>query len=167
MLMPQAQRLEKVGFMELAFVFWGIVLLAGLGMLSWIDARTFRLPDVLTLPLVVAGLAQAWLLRGDSERARRLLTQAIAIEPSYEVAHLVLSRLWLQQGDLQRALQVMTSFLAAHPDSPGACQQTTLILQRLGHKAEAKRMGQHAVRLLEARALDHEAAAMNEVLATI
>lgn len=52
--------------MELAFVFWGIVLLAGLGMLSWIDARTFRLPDVLTLPLVVAGLAQAWLLRGDT-----------------------------------------------------------------------------------------------------
>ncbi len=115
----------------------------------------------------LTGIAQAWLLRGDSERARRLLTQAIAIEPSYEVAHLVLSRLWLQQGDLQRALQVMTSFLAAHPDSPGACQQTTLILQRLGHKAEAKRMGQHAVRLLEARALDHEAAAMNEVLATI
>lgn len=66
MLMPQARRLEKVGFMELAFVFWGIVLLAGLGMLSWIDARTLRLPDVLTLPLVVAGLAQAWLLGGDT-----------------------------------------------------------------------------------------------------
>ena len=115
----------------------------------------------------LTGIAQAWLLRGDTQRARRLLEQAIAIEPSYEVAQLVLSRLWLQQGDLGRALHVMTSYLAAHPDSPGACQQTTLILQRLGHKAEAKRMGQHAVRLLEARALDHEAAAMNEVLAAI
>src|SRR5690606_13325817 len=115
----------------------------------------------------LAGIAQAWLLRGEDERARRLLEQAISLEPSYEVAQLALSRLWLQRGDIQRALQVMTSFLAAHPDSPGACQQTTLILQRLGHKAEARRMGQHAVRLLEARALDHEAAAMNEVLAAI
>ena len=51
--------------MDLAYVFWGIVLLSGLGMLSWTDARTLRLPDVLTLPLVLAGLAQAWLLTGD------------------------------------------------------------------------------------------------------
>lgn len=32
--------------------------------LSWIDARTFRLPDVLTLPLLLAGLGEA-LLTGD------------------------------------------------------------------------------------------------------
>jgi leader peptidase (prepilin peptidase)/N-methyltransferase len=30
--------------------------------LGWIDARTFRLPDVLTLPLVLAGLAEAAML---------------------------------------------------------------------------------------------------------
>jgi len=79
----------------------------------------------------------------------------------------VLSRLHLQRGDIARALQVMTRYLTAHPDSPGACQQTTLILHRLGRTAEAKRLGQHAVRLLEERALDHEAAAMSELLATL
>jgi hypothetical protein len=62
---------------------------------------------------------------------------------------------------------VLTTFLAAHPDSPGACQQTTLILQRLGQTAAAKRMGRHAVQLLEARALDHEAAAMTQILAAM
>ena len=36
----------------------GWVLLA----LGWIDARHMRLPDVLTLPLIIAGLAATWLL---------------------------------------------------------------------------------------------------------
>lgn len=115
----------------------------------------------------LAGIAQCWLLRGAIDRAQRLLEQAIAIEPSYEVAQLALSRIWLQRGDAARALRVLTTFLAAHPDSPGACQQTTLILHRLGQTAQAKRMGRHAVSLLEARALDREAAAMNKILATI
>lgn len=115
----------------------------------------------------LAGIAQAWMLRGDFERARRLLEQAIAIEPSWEVAHLALSRLWLQCGDNNKALRVLTDYLAARPDSPGACQQTTLILHRLGQTEQAKRMGRHAVRLLQNRALEHEAAAMNQILATM
>jgi tetratricopeptide (TPR) repeat protein len=115
----------------------------------------------------LAGIAQAWLQLGEIDRAQRLLEQAIALEPSYEVAQLALSRIWLQRGDPARALRVLTTFLSAHPDSPGACQQTTLILHRLGQSAEAKRMGRHAVSLLEARALDHEAAAMTKILATI
>jgi tetratricopeptide (TPR) repeat protein len=123
--------------------------------------------DGITGHVSLAGIAQAFQLRGELDRAQRLLEQAIALEPAYEVAHLALSRLWLQRGDLPRALQVLTSFLAAHPDSPGACQQTTLILQRLGQTAAAKRMGRHAVQLLEARALDHEAAAMTQILAAM
>ncbi len=115
----------------------------------------------------LAGIAQAWILRGELGRAQRLLEQAIGIEPSYEVAQLALSRIWLQRGDHQRALRTLTTFLARHPDSPGACQQTTLILHRLGLQAQARSMGRHAVRLLEARSLDREAAAMNEVLAAI
>lgn len=115
----------------------------------------------------LAGIAQAWMLRGDIERAQRLLEQAIAMEPGYEVAHLALSNLWLQRGDNSKALSVLTNFLAAYPDSPGACQQTTLILQRLGETEPARRMGRHAVQLLQARALDHEAAAMDKILATI
>ena len=115
----------------------------------------------------LAGIAQAWMLRGDLARAERLLAQAIALEPAWEPAHLALSRLWLLRGENNKALQVLTTFLATHPDSPGACQQTTLILQRLGQPAAAKQMGRHAVRLLEARALDHEAAAMTKLLAAM
>ncbi|MCA8976733.1 MAG: glycosyltransferase [Planctomycetes bacterium] len=115
----------------------------------------------------LAGIAQCLMQRGDRERARQLLEQAIAIEPGYEVAHLALSRLWLEGGDCQRALQVLTTFLAEFPDSPGACQQTTLILHRLGQTPQARRMGTHAVQLLEARALDHEAAEMNRFLAAM
>lgn len=123
--------------------------------------------DGITGHVSLAGIAQAWLLRGETERARRLLEQAIALEPAYEVAQLALSRLWFERGDCQRALRVLTEYLAAHPDSPGACQQTTLILSHLGLKAQARRMGRQAVALLEARALDHEAKAMNDILATI
>ena len=73
----------------------------------------------------------------------------------------------LAQNEPQRALQVLTEFLAKHPDSPGACQQTTLILHRLGETEQARRVGLHAVRLLEERALDHEAREMNRFLAAI
>ncbi len=38
------------------------LLLAALGALSVIDWRTYRLPDVITLPLIIAGLGAAWLL---------------------------------------------------------------------------------------------------------
>jgi tetratricopeptide (TPR) repeat protein len=115
----------------------------------------------------LAGIAQAWLQRGCIERAERMLEQAIAIEPTYEVAQLALSRLHLHRGDLAKALRVLTTFLAAHPDSPGACQQTTLLLHRLGQTAAAQRMGRHAVQLLEARALGQEAAAMQRILAAM
>jgi tetratricopeptide (TPR) repeat protein len=115
----------------------------------------------------LCGIAQACLQRGEFDRAERLLQQAVAIEPSYEVAHLALSRLCVQRGDNRRALAVLTDFLAVHPDSPGACQQTTLLLQRLGQTAAARRMGRHAVQLLEARCLEHEAAAMNKILAAM
>lgn len=115
----------------------------------------------------LAGIAQAWMARGDVDRALPLLEQAIALEPSYEVAQLALSRLWLLRGDPARALGVLTKFLAAHPESPGACQQITLILQRLGEPAAAKRMARHAVQLLEARGLDHEAAAVQRQLAAM
>ncbi len=115
----------------------------------------------------LAGIAQAWMLRGDLDRAAPLLEHAIATEPAYEVAHLALSRLWLLRGDPARALQVLTTFVAAHPDSPGACQQITLILRQLGQSAAAKRIGRHAVQLLEARAQPAQAAAMTRLLAAM
>lgn len=48
-----------VGFAQIAA---GMVLGLALVALSIIDLRTWRLPDLITLPLLVAGLAFAWLL---------------------------------------------------------------------------------------------------------
>ena len=121
--------------------------------------------DGITSYVSLAGIAQASLLRGDRARARRLLEQAIAIEPAYEVAHLILSRLHVESGDVPLALRVLSDFLAAHPDSPGACQQTTLLLHQLGRADAARQMGRHTVRLLEERCLEDEAAAVNQLLA--
>ena len=49
--------------------------------LSWIDAGTFLLPDVLTLPLVLAGLAEAWWLETDEvfDRAAAAAVGAVTL----------------------------------------------------------------------------------------
>ena len=48
---------------------------------SWIDAETFLLPDVLTLPLVLAGLAEAWWLEPEAalDRAEAAAVAAISL----------------------------------------------------------------------------------------
>lgn len=43
-------------------VLFTALLIAALTALAWIDLKTFRLPDVLTLPLLFLGLFQAWAL---------------------------------------------------------------------------------------------------------
>ena len=130
-------------------------------------ALVVPIQEGITSYVALAGIAQAWLLRGERVRAQRMLEQAIAIEPAYEVAHLILSRLYVEAGDVHAALRVLSAFLASHPDSPGACQQTTLLLHQLGRADAARQMGRHTVRLLEERRLDDEAAAVNELLAGI
>jgi len=123
--------------------------------------------DGITGHVSLAGIAQALLQKGDIARAQRLVERAIALQPAYEPSHLLLSRLHLQRGDAGAALAALTGFLAAHPDSPGACQQTTLILHRLGHRQQARRMGARAVALLRAGAADREAARMEQYLAAL
>lgn len=44
---------------------FGFILFAALLVLTWIDLKTFRLPDLITLPLIPLGILQAWLLTGD------------------------------------------------------------------------------------------------------
>ena len=73
---PEVRRLPMVGLMALAFGWAGLVapvgpvlcLSLGLGwvlsILAVVDATTFRLPDVLTLPLALAGLVASLLLPG-------------------------------------------------------------------------------------------------------
>lgn len=123
--------------------------------------------DGITSYVSLAGIAQALLQKGDLARAERLLLQAIAIHPDYEVSHLVLSRLHLLRQQPQRALQVLTRYLNDHPDSPGVCQQTTLILHHLGCDEQARRMGQHALQVLTASGQDHEVEHMQRILAAL
>ena len=124
----------------------------------------------------VAGLSAAWAIPKQAlgsvlaapaalGEGTSTLQQAIAIEPAYEVAHLALSKLLLIGGDVGGAVTTLTNFLAAYPDSPGACQQLALILQRVGQRDAAQRIGRRAVQLLTARSLDHEAQAMDRLLA--
>lgn len=117
--------------------------------------------------VALVGIAQAFLLRGRSDCAKTLLHQAIALEPANEVAHLALSKLLLVGGDIGGAMTTLTAFLATHPDSPGACQQLALILQRVGQREAAQRIGRRAVQLLTARSRDQEAQAMDRLLAAI
>ncbi|MEO1038490.1 MAG: A24 family peptidase [Pseudomonadota bacterium] len=75
-------------FTDPVFLTLTAALMAALTALAWIDARTYRLPDVITLPLILAGLVAAWLLQRD------LLVHAlgaalgyaglVAIEKAYE-----------------------------------------------------------------------------------
>jgi leader peptidase (prepilin peptidase) / N-methyltransferase len=49
--------------------------------LGWIDAETFRLPDILALPLILAGLAEAWFLDRSAifDRAQGAALAAISL----------------------------------------------------------------------------------------
>ncbi len=115
----------------------------------------------------LTGIAQALLQKGNRAAARRVLEQAIGIDPSYDVSALVLSRLWVEDGDIQRAVHVLTEFLRDYPDSPGACQQLTLLLAQLGHSDQARRFGERAIELFEAGASEIEANQMRQTLAAL
>lgn len=83
--------------LELALV---AVLLAALIALTVIDARTYQLPDVITLPLIVAGIGAAW-LQGEVLWLHLLgagigYLTLVAIEKAYERAR---GREGLGRGD--------------------------------------------------------------------
>lgn len=66
------------------FLWTGCVLGWTLLALGWIDAQTFLLPDVLTLPLILAGLAQSWALTPDL-----LLDHSLAAAGAYTMLYLL------------------------------------------------------------------------------
>ena len=43
-------------------ILFALILLVLLAALSWIDIKTYRLPNLLTLLLLISGLAQAWMI---------------------------------------------------------------------------------------------------------
>jgi glycosyltransferase involved in cell wall biosynthesis len=117
--------------------------------------------------IAVTGIAQAWLAKGDRAKARRLLADALALNPAHETAVITLSSLCWEEGDPAEALGLLARFLAEHPDAPAACQQTMAMLGRLGHRDQARRVGQHAVQLLERRGLGLEAEKVKAAMASI
>ena len=115
----------------------------------------------------IIGIAQALWQKGDHVRARRRAQRACELAPDYEVGQMALSKMQLAAGDAAAALQTLTNYLQRRPDSAGACQQATLILQRIGCGDQAKRMGRRAADLLHKRGAADEAARMERILAAI
>jgi tetratricopeptide (TPR) repeat protein len=113
------------------------------------------------------GIAQALWQKGDLARAERIAQRACELAPDYEVGQMALSKMQLGKGDAASALQTLTSYLQRRPDSAGACQQATLILQRIGCADQAKRMGRRAADLLNKKGAVDEAARMERILAAI
>jgi leader peptidase (prepilin peptidase) / N-methyltransferase len=75
---------------------------ATLARLSTIDLRTFRLPDVITLPLMAAGPVLAWALGWEGGAAWRIAAAAAGFLSLYAVAHIyerVRGRAGLGLGD--------------------------------------------------------------------
>ena len=110
----------------------------------------------------ITGIAQAYMQKGQRDKAERLLQQSIRFEPGYEVSTLLVSRLHLERGDLRKALLTLTNYLGDYPDSAGVCQQAALLLKELGYTSEAERMANRAIQLLEGQSLDFEANQLKE-----
>jgi len=47
---------------DILYILFGFILLVGLIALSWIDIKTFRLPNALTYPLIAFGVGHSFLL---------------------------------------------------------------------------------------------------------
>lgn len=115
----------------------------------------------------ITGIAQAHLMKGSRAEARRLLEQALALKPDYELAAMTVSKMQAEVGDLGKALITLADLLKHKPDSPGAMQQATMILARLGKKHEARAMGTRAVDLIEKVHGPREARALKEFLVAL
>ncbi len=53
------------------------------------------------------------------------------------------------------------------PDSPGVCHQATLILKTMGLKDQARRMGEHALQVMDDGSMDYESENLRRTLATL
>ncbi len=115
--------------------------------------------------VALIGIAQALWQKGDAVRGRRLAERACELAPDYEVGQMALSKMQLAAGDPAAALHTLTDYLQRRPDSVGAMQQATLILQRIGCADQAKRMARRAAGLLEQKGATDEAARMKRILA--
>lgn len=120
--------------------------------------------DGITTWVALTGMAQAWMQKGDRERARRLLERSRAVEPDAEITVMAWSRLHLEEGRVREAIGVLTDHLSRHPRSVGAAQQAMLLLRRLGLEPHARELGRRAARILEEESREDEASRLRETL---
>lgn len=59
---------------------------------------------------------------GDLETARRLLEEAVAVDPDLTQSRLFLAAIYREQGDIERAATEVDGVLAREPDDPMACR---------------------------------------------
>ena len=112
----------------------------------------------------LTGIAQAYLMKGQLDRAEQMLERSLAMDADFEPTTLVASRLHLERGDIRSALRVLAAFLEDHPTAAGVCQQAAALMKELGHTEHAKRLANQAICVLEGQSLNFEAQKIREAV---
>lgn len=120
------------------------------------------------LPYGFCGSVAGWReLQPQVSRVLRLPAEGIPEGPFLHVSHMALSKLCFGEGDMSKALAVLMDYLVINPDSPGVCHQATLILKSMGLKDQARRMGEHALQVMDDGSMDYESENLRRTLATL
>ncbi|HEY2123828.1 MAG TPA: tetratricopeptide repeat protein, partial [Chthoniobacterales bacterium] len=102
--------------------------------LDWLERLDVAYENV---PLIKYQLARAHVRNNDPSQAIIALEQALAIEPGYVEAVLLLGELHLRAGDAPRVLGAMTKLLKSHPDLVSAQRLLVESLRSLGRWQDA------------------------------
>ena len=111
-----------------------------------IRSRLERAPNDPTLNFLLADLL---LRRSDDaeksgqEEARRLLRNAVRLQPGMAKAHAALGKLLLKDGDAEAAMRELKVALEKEPNDRVALNQCVLALTRLQRAAEARAVAEH------------------------
>jgi tetratricopeptide (TPR) repeat protein len=116
-----------------------------------IRSRLERAPEDATLNFLLADL----LLRksddsqkSGQEEARRLLINAVRLQPDMVKAHAALGKLLLKSGDAEAAMRELKAALEKDPNDRVALNQYVLALTKLQRTAEAKAAAEHLRQVL-------------------
>jgi tetratricopeptide (TPR) repeat protein len=111
-----------------------------------IRSRLARAPNDATLNFLLADLL---LRRSDDpqrtgqEEARRLLSNALHLQPDMAKAHAALGKLLLKDGDAEAAIRELKMALEKEPNDRVALNQYVLALTKLQRTAEARAAAEH------------------------
>lgn len=75
---------------------------------------------------------------GEKEEAERLARHALEREPRRAEIQAFLAEILILQDRMEEAAQLLRQALAQKPDLPGGCRRLGMVLDRLGHRVEAR-----------------------------